>query len=510
MDLIESYIGIQGFCNFTNETSFSVAQGFCNFTDQADCGHLEGSVNFRKSEPEEFPYIQGKCNFVSGNYFPSFRKEVQTTTEELASSFGSNAYLLCPDIGKAYVIPHEDLLSVRGFRWYANSPVRGTIRLKNFDGKYTDPNNEDFGNLITEEIWSPERNTRKFIALEHMSICGDVGECVLYPRMVIARVTGTTILTLELNCDISEYLYRDPECPSYCFEEALLRVDGTHYMSQTLTNFYYDRSKNSELLKNYEQLSSGFSLDNETCIVELANEVENEQIPVVLKNPMSTKEIINGDKGILRKVIDAQDEGFPKEYIDVVMNFQDFPVYTEIQTQGSDVITILKRNLLDAIPADFLTMPVMGHIPETDREVEAYAILNKKFTLIIQDCVLDEELPEPSYNLTPYLMRETPEPNRTGVNKINTTSIIKEITLGNFYTLQLTSTQEPVVEEEPVPVPTSLPLTTGTQGHSVTMVSSVTGMALSIAGAYNPDGTIKEPFTIVPNVGMQETPFVRF
>ncbi|MEQ8225452.1 MAG: hypothetical protein ABRQ37_24245, partial [Candidatus Eremiobacterota bacterium] len=263
--------------------------------------------------------------------------------------------------------------------------------------------------------------------------------------------------------------------------------------------------------KNYEQLSSGFSLDADTCIVELASEVENEQIPMVLRNPMSTKEIINGDKGILRKVIDAQDEGFPKEYIDVVMNFHDFPVYTEIQTQDSDVITILKRNLLDAIPADFLIMPVMGHIPETDREAEAYAILNKKFTLIIQDCVLDEELPEPSYNLTPYLMRETPEPNRTGVNKINAINVIKEITLGNFYTLQLTSTQEPVVEEEPVAVPVDYHiLNDGAVGHRVTMVSSVTGMALSIAGAYNPDGTIKEPFTIIPNDGLQQVPFIRF
>jgi hypothetical protein len=240
-------------------------------------------------------------------------------------------------------------------------------------------------------------------------------------------------------------------------EEALMRVDSTHYMSHTLTNFYYDRNKNSEFLINYEQKTSGFSLNTENRIATLTNEVKYEQIPVVLRNPMSAKEIINGDKGLFKKVIDAQEEDFPKDYIDVEMNFTDFPVYTEIQTQGLNVITILKRNLLDAIPADFLIMPVLNHTPHPVREVEAGFILYKKFKLIIQDCVLDEELPDASYSLTPYLMRETPVPNRLSVNKINATNVIKEITLGNFYTLQLTSTQEPVVEEAPAPVAVIIP-----------------------------------------------------
>ncbi len=457
----ETLSGIIMHCNFTNLVGSDYLLGYCNFTNRAESrNNIPLYVDFAKTELPEFGYIQMKCNFIKGNYLPSFKTMEVSSPEELQATFADNVYIVCPDIGEAYPVPYEDLISVSSMIWFADTPITCQIQLKNNDGKYTNPDEPKFGNLIQEGIWSPERNTRKFIAIEKVFICDDAIRYILFPQFVIipGGVSGTDLLTISLIDCPCEYLYRVPSwkdsetgeelCPSYCFEEALVRNDDDTYLSITLTNFYYDRNKNSEFYINCQQVTSGFSLDEDTRHVTVnSNLIENFEIPVVLRNPMGSKEIINGDNGLLKRIINIQTEDIPKDYINVDMQFTDFLVYAPIQTQDLTVIEILKRNIFDAIPANFMIMPVMNWDPIVnangyiDRELNALAIMDEKFTLRIQDCILENEISEPEYNLTPILIREeNPIPKILNLNKINGIRVVHETVTAYTYTLQTPAT----------------------------------------------------------------------
>lgn len=432
--------------------------GEISFLGTSFFGTVYGELDFVQDEEPQFPYIAGSINFIDPNYFPSLSAfdEEDPLPEELCASFGSNVYAICPDIAQGWQIPYSELLECN-VSWYANTPITGNIKLKNSDRKYTNPDDANFGGIFTEEeIWSNTKNSRKYLFIEQMSKCDDKVNYLLFPRLVITSVSGTHTLNINFVDEISYYLfYRKVTFPTYCFEEALIRIDSTHYASYNLTEFYYTRNgtnKQSEFYINSE-IKTPYALDLVENIITVSPEIENENIPVVLRNPKLVKELISD---VVKKVIDTQEGNITKEYLQVEMYFQDFFIYSNVEIQNSDVISVLKKDLFDAIPADFLIRPILNYLPNytTNRDSEAtyLAISGLKPTLVIQDCLLEDEFYTPTYRIPESIVRGETEPQLTGLKKFNSQKIMKPGIIGKSYVLEVSE-----VSTDTGDVPTEIP-----------------------------------------------------
>jgi len=449
---------LSGSINFTGTISIEdYIFGEVSFIGTAFMGTVYGEIDFVQEIEPQFPYTVGAINFVDPNYFPALSvfDEEDPLPEELCATFGSNVYVICPDIRQGWQIPFSELLECN-LDWYGNTPITGNIKLKNSDRKYTNPNDTNFGGIFTEEeIWSNTKNSRKYLFIEQMSKCGDKVNYILFPRLVITTVSGTHTLTINFVDEISYYLfYRKVTLTTYCFEEALTRVDSRHYASYTLTEFYYERNgsnKQSEFYINSE-IKSPYSLDTTENIITLASndEVTNENIPVVLRNPKLVKEII---VHLMNQVIDTQEGNIIKEHLNVEMYFKDFFIYNTIEIQDTDIISILKKNFFDAIPADFYVRPILNYEPyglyAGATEALYLASANFKPTLIIQDVVLEDEFTVPNYRIPESMVRGECEPKLTGLRKFNSQKVMKPGIIGKSYVLEVSDV---VIETEEVPV----------------------------------------------------------
>jgi hypothetical protein len=123
--------------------------------------------------------------------------------EEFLSCFGVRAYFQLPDCGDAIEIPYTDIMNLN-IKTGINQPIYWSFDLINEDRKYSDPNG-DYHDLFTENLYVPNRSSRRFVAIVLMSFCGEKTETLVFPRLVIKEISGTEIISLSGIDEISEY-----------------------------------------------------------------------------------------------------------------------------------------------------------------------------------------------------------------------------------------------------------------------------------------------------------------
>jgi YD repeat-containing protein len=189
---------------------------------------------------------------------------IPPTEDEYMSCFGVRAYFQLPDSGYAYEIDAGDIMNVN-VKTGINQPIYWSFDLINADRKYSDPDG-DYADLLTENLYVPDRSSRRFIAIVLMCVCGSKYKTLVFPRLVIKEVIGTEIISLSGIDEISEYLSRNVTLESYCCQEALSKVIpsgqealdpelvmSSQYVAVSLTNAFITNGLNNEtqLLLNY-------------------------------------------------------------------------------------------------------------------------------------------------------------------------------------------------------------------------------------------------------------------
>lgn len=180
-------------------------------------------------------YFFGRCPIVGSitqlNYFNSMEGNDNNTVleapllEEYNAKFYWRAWVVCPELGATYEIPAADI-GEPFIEWELNAPLTFGFTLKNFDRKYTDPDNTTWGDIFTKDHWSALRQTRKFIKIGLLSICGEQQEYLYFPELVIKEVTGELVLSVSGIDKISDLLYRVKDWDSFCFEDICVKVDS--------------------------------------------------------------------------------------------------------------------------------------------------------------------------------------------------------------------------------------------------------------------------------------------
>jgi len=190
---------------------------------------------------------------------------IPPTEDEYMSCFGVRAYFQLPDSGYAYEIDAGDIMNVN-IKTGINQPIYWSFDLINADRKYSDPDG-DYADLLTENLYVPNRSSRKFIAIVLMCVCGNQTKTLIFPRLVIKEVIGTEIISLSGIDEISEYLSRNVTLESYCCQEALSKVIpsgqealdpelvmSSQYVAVSLTNAFVAHgfgTNETQLLLNY-------------------------------------------------------------------------------------------------------------------------------------------------------------------------------------------------------------------------------------------------------------------
>jgi hypothetical protein len=145
------------------------------------------------------------------------------------------------------------------------------------------------------------------------------------------------------------------------------------------------------------------------------------------------------------------------------MNYSDFFIYNTIEIQKTDIISILKRNIFDAIPADFWIKPIMNYSPfgtGSDLSVEAESLAHSSYkpTLVIQDVLLEDEFYTPNYKIPELIVRGETEPQLTGLQKFNSQKVMKPGIIGKTYVLEIndakTATSDVPSTPSEIPIPT--------------------------------------------------------
>jgi len=187
------------------------------------------------------------------------------TANEYMSCFGTRAYFQLPDCSDAIEISPEDIINVN-VKTGINQPIYWSLDIVNKDRKYSDPNGT-YANLFTENLYVPERYSRRFVAIVLMSFCGEETRTLIFPRLVIKEISGTEIISISGIDEISEYLSRNVTMEAYCCQEALSKVIpsgqetldpdlviSNEYVAVALTNAFTAggiANNDTQLLLNY-------------------------------------------------------------------------------------------------------------------------------------------------------------------------------------------------------------------------------------------------------------------
>lgn len=224
--------GLQGRYRVTSEVSAGDIFGFYEVSKNVRFDNISGYYEIKPLFPEQFLFgrCAGSYRITQLNYFNSMEGNSGNTVitlpllEEYNAKHYWRAWVVCPELGATYEIPASDITEPFA-EWGLNSPITFGFTLKNFDRKYTDPNNETWGDIITKDHWSAIRKTRKFIKLGLMSVCGEQKEYLYFPELVIKEVTGDIILNVSGMDKISDLLCRTKDWDSFCFEDICVKID---------------------------------------------------------------------------------------------------------------------------------------------------------------------------------------------------------------------------------------------------------------------------------------------
>lgn len=197
----------------------------------------------------------------------------EPSDDEFYSYMGIRAFFQLPDSGEAYEIPPEYIIGAN-IQDGINQPILWSLQILNKDRIFSDPD-EDYDQLIGENLYIPDKNSRRFIAIVLMSYCGTKVKTLIFPRLVIKEISGTEVISLSGIDEISEYLSRRVTLNPYCCTEALSKVIPEDqeliaeelavtnvYTVSALTNAFEKNKINNEstqLLLNYNvDLAYGF------------------------------------------------------------------------------------------------------------------------------------------------------------------------------------------------------------------------------------------------------------
>ena len=262
-----------------------------------------------------------------------------------------------------------------------------------------------------------------------------------------------------------------------------LRIRGVQLTGTIVTPTY---SSVSDDWKNH------VTLDTTTREWTFDRDIES-QLPVVICNPIYSNELIDG---IMRKAINLQGENVVKEYIQIDYKPKPFKITSELHCQRQPLQGLVDQ-VLTAGALEYVIDPtVRDNLPISTSELPYF-----KNTFLVRKTPLFSEYPEISnWKFPEELVRQDPSISSNNIEKSNTVSVIKQSVMVMSEIKKTYTVYSDVTKQIPKPAPSSptpTPGSFGNNGMPVTLISSTSGRALSIAGAYNSDGTVKEPHTII-------------
>lgn len=274
---------------------------------------------------------------------PSFR--------EKNTKFVIDVYIQTPDLpGNEYIRVPKKYVMDAGIQEGINNPIRGSLVLDNSDKLFTKTTGDFYG-LFEKDIFSPGRETRKFIKFV-VKIYDGVGNLIsteYYPRLVIEERSGGIELSFTLIDEISHYLSNEVDLKGFIARE-FLTGDETRkiFTAYDLTNDY-SKNINSEVLVNCAQ-SENFTYAG--MIYTFAAAI-NERYAVEAINPVYIGDTI---RAICNNVIDLQPDNVVKEYFDVQCNFEDWQTRRNIEVLGQTAMSAIVP-LIALIPGEYIITP---------------------------------------------------------------------------------------------------------------------------------------------------------
>jgi len=422
------------------------------------------------------------------------RSNNSVTIPEQVAYIGWRVYFQFPDAGQQVLIPYQDVGDVKINR-VISGPIQWSVVLNNMNRKFTNPNGT-YAGMVSKSTYQKSLDSRKFICIVFMTKVNNQPLFLILPRLAIKTRVGRDVLTIGGVDEISNLLGNRTTFPSYCAEECLYRSDVRTFTSYALTVNEYNAT--SEILVNAERKTSGFSYNPIDRELTFSSDIDENYL-VYMKNPMSAQWMFND---ICKKVVDGQPEQVPKQYFNIQHHFKDFKINSELHCQNTEPRSLLLE-ILQAFGGEYHINPIVstsfsGNIVNEKLTLDTYQTPLPRIT--VGGVVKDEYSEVANWYIPRKLTRGIPQLSDTNVNTHNTINVKSPSTTYISMIRKVTTTYEEKQVEVPINPSISSP-NPGNPGIPVRLVSTISGMALSIAGAYNPDGTIKEPHIVQPTYG---------
>lgn len=263
---------------------------------------------------------------------------------------------------------------------------------------------------------------------------------------------------------------------------ASLRIRGVQLTGTIITPTY---SSVSDDWKNH------VTLDIENREWTFDRDIES-QIPVVICNPLYSNELIDG---IMRKAINLQGDNVVKEYIPIDYKPKPFKIEAELHCQKQPLQDLVDQILTAGALEYYIDPIVRDNLPISTSELPYF-----KNTFGVRKTPLFSEYPEISnWKFPEELVRQDPSISSNNIEKANTINVIKQSIMAMSQIKKTTTVYSDVTKQIPKPAPVSSTSTpgSGNNGIPVMIVSTVSGLPLSVGGAYNSDGSVREPSNIV-------------
>lgn len=207
------------------------------FQDDIDIFVKSGKIFF-------YPFQDDIDIFVNTsdlNFFPSMISVSENTTDnpllsEYEGKAGFRVYFDLPDINQKVSIPPE-MCGPMKVSYGKNKFTTFSLELRNFHNELTGDNSE-YKDLLTEEIWCPERKSRKFLEIHVVSECGEKKKKDIFDRLVIKDIDGEFVLSLSGISERAELLTEPKNWTTYVPEDTAINVTYD-YLSDWQANTEY-------------------------------------------------------------------------------------------------------------------------------------------------------------------------------------------------------------------------------------------------------------------------------
>ncbi len=440
-----------------------------------------------------------QTSYINSSGVQTARTPPAVTVPEQIAFLGHRVYFQFPDADTYKLIPYQDVGIARVNRTISG-PIRWIVTLNNMNRKYT-KNTGEWAGMASKRTYQKSLDSRKFVCIVFMVKVAGNPLFITFPRLAIKTKVGRDVLYLDGVDEFSCLLGNKTTFDSYVAEECLYRDSARKYISYALT--INELNSNTEILVNAERRTTGISYNTSDRELTFNSDI-NEQFLVYMKNLLSAQWTFND---ICKKVVDAQPEQVTKQYFNIRHNFKDFKIDAELHCQSTEPKKLINE-ILQAGGCEYVIKPIVStsfpaNIAQEKLTMETYQTPLPR--IIVNDVVKNEYNEIAKWYIPRKLTRGIPQISDTDVDTHNTINVKSPSKIYISMIRKVTTTYEERQTEIPVSPPCSGPspgigVTEG-ENSPVSLISSVSGMALSIFGAYNPDGTIKEPHIVQPVYG---------